>query len=206
MKKRIFSAFLACILVICSLSVFVSCSSEPTDIEGLKERFVYLIEESKELNVIFFGNGLPVYRSDGLLSERKRVYFNESLGNYERLMENSSYISVDHIKIAAEEIYSVDYLSEVYESAFDGIMTGETSAYVRFYDDGEYLYQHIDFYDFTLFERIYDYSTMKVVEPYSSDYVNVTIESYTLDDKTRREVELSFIFENGNWYLDSPTY
>lgn len=53
MKKRIFSAFLACILIICSLSVFVSCSSEPTNIEGLKERFVYLIEESKELNVIF---------------------------------------------------------------------------------------------------------------------------------------------------------
>lgn len=206
MKKRIFSAIIACILVICSLSTLISCSSEPPEIDGLKERFVFLIEESKELNVIFFGNGLPVYRRDGLLTKRKTVYFNESLGNYERLMENAEYISIEHIKIVAEEIYSKDYLSDVYESAFDGIMTGETSAYVRFYDDGEYLFQHINFYDFTLCERIYDYSTMKVVEPYSSNYINVVIESYTLEDETRREVELSFVFENGNWYLDSPTY
>ena len=206
MKKRIFAAILAFATVICSLTAFVSCSSEPTDIEGMKERFVYLIEESKELNVVFFGIGLPVYRRDDPLTERKNVYYNSSLGNYERLMENSGYISVDHIKIAAEEVYSSDYLSEVYQGAFDGIMTGETSAYVRFYDDGEYLYQHIDIYDFAVNERIYDYSTMRVVEPYSSTYVNVVIESYTLNNAKRQEIDLSFVFENGDWYLDSPTY
>ncbi len=206
MKKRIFAAIMAFVMIVCALSAFTSCSSEPTDIEGLRERFVYLIEESKELNVIFFGNGLPVYRRDDPMTEKKMIYFNDSLGNYDRLMENSEYVSIDHIKIAAEEIYSKDYLSEVYESAFDGIMTGELSAYVRFYDDGEYLCQHVSLYDFTLEERIYDYSTMRVVEPYSSDYVNVVIDSYSLKNNVRCEVELSFVFENGNWYLDSPTY
>jgi hypothetical protein len=77
---------------------------------------------------------------------------------------------------------------------------------VRFYDNGEWLYQNTNATDFGLSERIYDYSTMKIVEPSVADYVNVSVESYSLSDPTVREVFLSFVYENGNWYLDSPTY
>lgn len=206
MKKRIFTAVLAIVLLLSVASSLLSCSSQPPELEGIKERLVYLIEESKELNVVMFGNGLPVYRRDSSLSDRKMIYYNESYGNYNRLMENSEYISIDEIKITAEQIYSQDYLEEVYQGAFDGIMTGDTSAYVRFYDDGEYLFQHKDLYGFTISERIYDYSTMEIVAPYSSSYINLKIESYSIEDEIRREVYLSFVLENGEWYLDSPTY
>ena len=47
---------------------------------------------------------------------------------------------------------------------------------------------------------------MKIVKPSSDEYINVTLESYTLEDRTRIEVTLSFKYERGNWYLDSPTY
>ena len=134
------------------------------------------------------------------------VYFVDKESGYDRVMENSAFLSIDEMKMASEKVFSSDYLSELYESAFDGIMTGDTSAYVRFYDNGEWLYQNTNATDFGLSERIYDYSTMKIVEPSTGDYVNVLIESYSLGDPTVREVSLSFVYENGNWYLDSPTY
>ena len=47
---------------------------------------------------------------------------------------------------------------------------------------------------------------MTMVEPSSGDYVNIEIDSYTVDDPTVRRLKLSFVFQNNNWYLDSPSY
>ena len=207
MKKRILAGILALIISIIPLFSMASCgkSTEP-ELDDVKERLVYLVEESKELNVVFFGVGLPVYRRDATLTDRKIVYGNDSLMGYDRLSENSPYIGVDAIKADAEKIYSEGYLDALYEGAFDGVLSGNTGAYLRFYDDGNYLYQNSTLYDFTLNERIYDYSTMEIVEPSSADYINVNVESYSLADGKRVTVSLSFTFENGDWYLDSPTY
>ena len=207
MKNFRFISVLALMLaLILTLSVFTSCAGQAPEIDSVKERFVYLIEESKQLNTLFFGSGLPVYRRDEPLSDRKMVYFVDDIAGYNRIMDNSPYFSIDEIKQACENVYSADYREDLYESAFDGVMTGESSAYVRFYDNGQWLCQNVNATDFKLSERIYDYSTMSVIEPYAEDYINVSIESYTLADSMRRIVYLSFIYENGNWYLDSPTY
>ncbi len=206
MKKRIIALILTVIMAITMILPLVSCSGKAPELEGIKERLVYLIEESKELNVLFFGNGLPVYRQDSELSDRKMVYFNAELMGYDRVMENSAFMSIDEIKEAAEAIYSKDYSSEIFESATDGIMIGDANAYVRFYDNGEWLHQNRNLNDFKVDERIYDYSTMKIIDPSSADYINVSVESYSLSDQLRRVVYLSFAYENGNWYLDSPTY
>ena len=60
--------------------------------------------------------------------------------------------------------------------------------------------------DFELSERIYDYSSMKIVKPSNGEYVNITIDTYTLEDKTVKNISLTFVYERGDWYLDSPTY
>ena len=207
MKKRLISGIFAVIFALLSVLSLASCSkSTAPELDDVKERLVYLIEESKELNVIFFGIGLPVYRRDTAISDRKTVYTNESLGGYDRLSENSQYITIDAMKSEAEKIYSKEYIAALYEGAFEGVLTGNTGAYLRFYDDGKYLYQNSTLYDFTVNERIYDYSTMKIIEPSSADYINVSIESYSLANGIRIEITLSFTFENGDWYLDSPTY
>ena len=207
MKKRILSSVLALIVCLCSIFSMVSCqNSNAPELDYVKERLVYLIEESKELNVIFFGVGLPVFRRESLLSDRKMVYSGDALSGYDRISENSQYMSIDAIKYAAEQVYSKEYLSAVYEGAFDGILTGNSGAYLRLYDDGNYLYQNTDLYGFTVNERIYDYSTMKIVEPSSADYINVTVESYSIENSKRITITLSFTFERGDWYLDCPTY
>lgn len=207
MKKRILASVLALILGVVSVLSLSSCqNSTAPELDDVKERFVYLIEESKELNVIFFGVGLPVFRRDSSISDRKMVYAEDLINGYDRLSENSQHISIDSIKYYAEQVYSEEYLTALYEGAFDGILTGNAGAYLRFYDDGNYLYQNTSLYDFTVNERIYDYSTMEIIAPSSADYVNVSIESYSIADGSRITIILSFTFERENWYLDSPTY
>ena len=207
MKKSFIIGILSLLIVISLIFSMSSCSGKAPEIDGLSERFVYLIEESKELNVIFFGIGLPVYRRNSDLANRQMIYYNDSVSGYNRVvLENSKYLNVEDMKEAAEKIFSNEYLSELYESAFDGIMISDTNAYVRFYDNTEWLYQNINAGEFSLSERIYDYSTMEIVNPSNSKYVTVSIESYTLSDPTRKTVNLSFVYENGNWFLDSPTY
>ncbi|MBO5945429.1 MAG: hypothetical protein J6Q69_02365 [Clostridia bacterium] len=206
MKKRIFRSALLIFIVLSMLISLCSCKKLPELDNDLRDRFINLIEDSKELNTIFFGAGLPVYYKDNEYSERLGVYYNDEMLGYYRVNENSSYITIDAIKEAAEKVYSKEYLSALYETAFDGVMTGNDSAYLRFYDDGEWLYQNILANDFEICERIYDYSTMKIVKPSSDSYINITIESYTLKNAERIEITLSFVYENGSWFLDCPTY
>ena len=207
--KRLIGGILSLILIFSMILPMQSCDeviSDPPELSEVRERFIYLIEESKELNIILFGKGLPVYNEDSEISDRKMVYFNNNTGNYSIVMENSEFLTVDSMKMAVEKVYSKDYAADIYESAFDGVMTGVASAYVRFYDNGKNLCQNKNATEFKISERIYDYSSMEIVEPSSGDYVNIEIDSYTVDDPTVRRIKLSFVLENNNWYLDSPSY
>ena len=208
LMKRIFLSALSLMLIFILIIPMQSCKtqSEPPELDEVRERLIYLIEESKELNVLFFGNGLPVYRRESDISERKMVYFTDTYGRFDRIMENSEFQSPEAIKLKAEQVYSADYASDIYESAFDGIMTGSSSAYIRFYDNSGSFLQNTDATVFKIKERIYDYSSMKIIEPSTADYINLEINSYTVSDPTIRKIYLSFVYENNNWYLDSPSY
>ena len=205
MKRTIVSIILLIAITVTALS-FASCSGKSPKLEDVKERFIYLIENSKEINSIFFGSGLPVYERESFLSDKKGVYYDDKYTTYERVMENSRYLTVNEIKEKSEKIYSTEYLKAMYETAFQGVMTGSSSAYMRFYESEDWLYQNLYATDFNLSERIYDYSSMQIVKPSNSEYVNITIDTYTLEDKMVKNISLTFVYENGDWYLDSPTY
>ena len=205
MKKKIISLLLTVFTLLMALSL-LSCSGNAPELENVKERFIYLIENSKELNTIYFGKGLPVYDRDGILAQEKGIYYVDEYTSYDRVMENSRYLSIDELKERSEEIYSTEYLSALYETAFDGVMTGNASAYLRFYEASDWIFQNTYATDFEIGERIYDYSTMQIVTPSNKEYVNITIDSYTLNDGKKNTVQLTFVYERGNWYLDSPTY
>ena len=55
--------------------------------------------------------------------------------------------------------------------------------------------------------RVYDYASMEIVEDNSSSKrLKVSIRSYSEDHPEEwRTVYLSFVYENGDWYLDSPS-
>lgn len=205
MKKGIVSVILTLALMLTVLST-VSCSGKAPELYEVKDRIIYLIEGSKEINTIFFGSGLPVYERDTLLSDKKGVYYNDTYTTYERIMENSRFLTVNEIKERSENVYSTEYLKAMYETAFEGVVTGSSSAYMRFYESNEWLYQNLYATDFGLTERIYDYSTIEIVKPSNGEYLNITVDTYALGSKKRENISLTFVYERGNWYLDSPTY
>lgn len=208
MKNKIIKLFIIANLLLSVLITTVSCQVEgnPPELDEVKDRFVYLIEQSKEFNTLFFGAGLPDYERESLLAERKMIYgFGSPLG-YDYVMENASFHSSSEIRASAERIFSEKYLSSVFETVFDGVMIDNDRAYLRFFEDDKGFYQNSSALDYKLSERIYDYSSMKIISPSSANYVNISIESYSLSDLKENTVCLSFVYENGNWFLDSPTY
>lgn len=208
MRKKLICrclAFTFCVILLCSALCLTSCSKKPK-IEDVYDRFVYLIEESRELNTVFFGAGIPVYEQGSLISDRREVYFGYTKSNYNIVMENSKYYSVEMIKQKAESVYSTNYLNAIYETAFDGVLY-DGGSYLRFYSEGDTLYQNAGINVYELEDRIYDYSTMKIVKPSNEKRVNVEIESYVASNPdARRTIVIAFQNENGQWYLDGPTY
>ena len=195
-------------LVLCILS-FVSvtaCGKKAPELDEVYDRFVYLIEESSEMNELLFGSGIPVYKRDALITDKRQIYFGISQSVYDLSMEQSKYYSVDTVKLEAERIYSSNYLRALYETAIDGVLTTDGS-FLRFYQEGGKFYQARNAGSFDYKRKIYDYSTMKIVKPSDDDYVTVEIEAYDIGlSHKRRVITISFVKENGEWYLNSPTY
>ncbi len=209
MKKMIFKAavrLLCALLAITSIVSFSSCASKAPEMGELYDRFVYLIEESAEMNEVLFGAGIPVYEHGSLITEKRQIYYGTSQSVYDLSMEQSKYYDVDGIKLAAERIYSSRYLRALYETAVNGVLVTDGS-YLRFYQEGDKLYQATNADSFSYTRKVYDYSTMKIVKPSDDDYVTVELEAYDVGmSHKRRVITITFVKENGEWYLDSPTY
>ena len=209
MRKKLICKCIICtlcvMLLVSSMLFLASCSKKPK-VDEVYDRFVYLIEESEELNTLFFGAGVPVYDRDSLISDRREIYFGNTKSNYDIVMDNSKYYSIDLMKQKAESIYSTNYLNAIYETAFDGVLY-DGGSFLRFYSEGDSLYQNTEINIYELEKRIYDFSTMKIVRPSNSERVNVEIESYVASNpEARRTITIAFQNENGEWYLDGPTY
>ena len=213
MKKSIkyISLLLACLLTFPLLS---SCGAPK--LETVKDRFIELIEASYPLNDIFFGAGLETYSRDSEFAQEHRIYDDISAGydNYEIVKENMTYYDVDAIREQAEKVYSAEYLKGIYTMAFDGYADSNTGAVAtaRYLMDNttmlRYAYGEKDTFDvLNGKQRRYHFDSMEIKRPSSSSYVNLSIDSYLVgDEQNILNVTLRFVFFDGEWYLDSPTY
>ncbi len=207
--KKFVIAFCILSLVLLFSSCVSGASGNPPEIDEVKDTFVQIIEESKEFNVIFFGEGLPTYRRDSDLSEAKHIYAQGGISGFEYIMENAGYYSVENIVDRADRVFGSDYLKDISGGAFDGIYVDNiNNMYLRFYEDADWIYQStLENPVQVTEERIYDYSSMEIVQPSSENFVTVKIRSYSMATPGDwKEFNLSFVCENGRWYLDSPTY
>lgn len=265
------------------IPVLSSCSKAP-EVDQIYERVVTLIEESHEINEIFFGEGLPTYPRVTLLTDRTLtysekydvyylvfmdesgaelcMYFDKETNRYKfaRIVDaadvketdgtpvfhdeasgvylfateyteeepeyvydetediqgyfvvraDAKYLSIEEIKDAAEKIYSKDYLKGIYQAAFDGLSSGSVSSGgvvgARFIEHGYLLRQAEKAKSYITKKRIYDYSTIKIVRPSNGEYINISIDSHLEGSDEILNVRLSLILQDGQWYLDSPTY
>ncbi len=207
---RTCAVFLTGFVLMASTAVFTSCAKAPA-VEDIYDRVVELVEDSYELNTVFFGAGLPVYQTDSAYAEFTHLYYGFSYaGDYEIVMPYAKFASEQEIKAAAEKVYSKAYLTDVlYPSTFDGYaiddgMGDSAFAYARYMLENDTFYQSTRAKTYVSDMRIYDYSTMQVVSPSSADACYVTMDSWLESDPDAvTVVRLRLVNQDGVWYLDS---
>lgn len=210
--KKIVVTVLTVLMLISLIPTVSGCASVPA-VEEIYDRVVFLVEESYELNALFYGCGLPVWEEDSEYVEFMHLYYGlNSAQSYEMITQNAKFYSVDEIKQAAEKIYSKDYLNDVlYKTAFDGyaIEDGAGGAVVgvsRYYENEGYFWQAKNHKVFYTAMRIYDYSTMQVHALGRGDACVVTMDSWLEDTPEKVEnVEIPLVLQDGKWFLDNFT-
>ncbi len=207
-----------------SLSL-VSCSTPPPELDDIRDRIVYLLEESQDINAIFWGEGLPVYEKDD--PKYEEIYTDTEMTTYEYVTLDSKYQSIDAIKKDAAKVYSAELLQRIYQAAFNGVSIDTNEALIvstaRFYEDGGGLMQSIYVRnpvgaDVSISsKRLFDYDSMEILTPSNGAFINVSVDSWlesdvdpdgTVPASKVTNIKLQFaLSESDNlWYLDSPSY
>ena len=208
--KRTLSLLLA-LLTLCGAVVgLASCSAAAPapELEEVYDRIVEVVEASHEVNVLLFGAGLPVYPRGDAEDQLIHRYYGVNDDGREFVTPYSKYKTIVEMQAAISAVYSTEYRESLFETLFTGYADGGMSVVMpaRFQEDERYLYQSLYVDPLVKGVRVYDYASMEIVEHSHSTYMRVAIPSYT-DSKPDEwvTVYLSFVYENGDWYLDSPS-
>ena len=208
--KRIGRIFL--ILLLLLIAIMTSCcdaSREPApDIDEVYDRLVQVIEASHEVNVLLFGAGLPVYPRGDAEDELVHRYYGVADNGQQFVTPYAKYTSIAEMQAAIAAVYSTEYRESLYESLFTGFAADEMSVVMpaRFSEDERFLYMSKYVDPLVDGVRVYDYASMEIISYSHSSRLRVSVNSYTEDRPEEwKRVYLSFVYENGDWYLDSPS-
>lgn len=200
------------ILLVVIIMLMASCcdaSRDPApEIDEVYDRLVQVIEASHEVNVLLFGAGLPVYTRGDAEDELVHRYYGVADESREFVTPYAKYKSIADMQAAIAAVYSTEYRESLYESLFTGYAADEMSVMMpaRFSEDEKFLYMSRYVDPLVKGVRVYDYASMEIVEYSHASRLRVSIMSYTEDHpNVWKKVYLSFVFENGDWYLDSPS-
>lgn len=202
MKRSFLCSLLVGLLAVFAAGSLLACSKKPAlkiereeALSVLKE----LVPRSYELNVIFFGEGLPAVAEAYEEEHTKTAYF--------PVREDAAYASVEAIESEAEKVYSRRYLEEIYVGAFVGMTSDEgegllTSVSPRYKEIGGVL--HIDVSVQPLSIRGKLEVTDAEIKKSTPEYVELTVTCL----EGGQEIQLSILLtlQDGVWLLDSPTY
>ncbi len=194
---------LLCIMLVSIIGTgLCSCGTRVTD-EGAKNVVNGLVKKSYDLNRIYFGTGLKYTDSDEY-KDSKYAPVSE-----EEKIQNSTDLREETNKVFSEE-YSKSILTMALFGATSG--DGETALFARYVEkdglltvyknykplvlkDGQLVPSEKDF-------EINEYDLTKtVVTKNSRNFIEATITS--LDGDT---INITIVYEDNGWRIDSPTY
>ncbi len=161
MKNKLKRFCTAVLLLFVLITACPSCSSNPPELETVKDEFVSLIEASREVNDIFFGEGLDVYDRDSSYTEENATY-DEEHKVYYWIIELEDGVVVKYFDNETKEYVFVER---------DGKRDGESEVYSK----GEYYYYASDY---TESESEFIYSDD---DPQNYDYVRFDCKYKSLD-------------------------
>lgn len=195
-------------------STLISCAPS-VDVEEIRGVLSDLLPKAEELNVIYFGEGLPL-ASDRELVEKFYASFDSDVEmiNYHPVDPDCGYTSEDEIREATLEVFTEGYSEYLFERAFTGITAvfGEGSdeelkinaIYAMYLMQNGTLTVRLDLEDDAVpLGRVYDVDRAEIVRAHRG-YVIVSVPS-TLDGE-EADIELRLVKTPDGWRLDSPTY
>ena len=183
--------------------------------------YAYLLvsEDEKEGGTpVFVGSDGKYYYSIEYTEREYDFYYTDSSPEeYDYVRFDSEITTVAEIKELAERVYSSAYLEDVvYEALFVGAISPEgteldhlNARYVEQDDEnlGTVLMKSNTYEAVSSGKRIFKYDTAKIVRPSNKKTVNVTMDTYLEGEPENIvSVRLTLIKQDGEWFLDSPTY
>ena len=126
--------------------------------------------------------------------------------NYSYVKDDALCVSVSQIKEMAQKVYSKDYLRSLYEPLFDGF----EAVPARFWEHGSNgrLMQYDNYEPFFSETCVYMFETAQIDTWQSnSRLVRINIKAYLPSDPdTKYDVTVDLALQDGEWYLETPTY
>lgn len=178
------------------------------ELETVYDRLVEVIEASHDVNVLLFGVGLPTYPRGDAEDELLHRYFGVPDNGREFVTPYAKYLFIEDMKTAISAVYGSDYCASLFESVFTGFADSGISGNLpaRYSEDEIALYQNTYVDPLVSGSRVYDYASMEILPESYDTYIRVSIRSYADDNPEEwTTTRLSFVYERGNWYLDSPS-
>ncbi len=211
MKKQI--CFWVALCLLCG--ALLSGCSRPPKVEDIREEVIKLVEASYEINEVFYGAGLPVLDRNSEEYADYYTYYASTLTNSYDIVDAShaKFTCIAEIKAAAEQVYSLELLEgNLYVNAFtgyaiSGIGSDVISSDSLFQEDQEYLYQSVSRKNYlTHGMKIFDYDTMKIIQPSYSKAIYITMNSWYAPEPENIIVErIRLTLGDSGWRLDSLT-
>ena len=139
-------------------------------------------------------------------------YLESDPTDYGFVRADSKYLSVDSIKDYVRTVYASDYADSLDSILFDGVMSGDFVQKARYTtvqtSRGAFFARLYDFEPLFTERRVYLYDTARIDRSNSNDTsVVVEFESYLPSSPDKiTPTKVSFVLQDGIWYLASPTY
>lgn len=214
--QRILPALLAVLLLCCMLPLAAGCSKPKHSAEEMRAVLEDLLPKSEELNVIYFGKGLPTNRDENAVQAFYDSFDTDIAAiSYTPVDPASGYETVDDIKAATLEVFTEEYAQFLFDRAFTGIsavfdegMQTEhttTAVYALYLEQDGYLTKRVNMENDALpLGRTYDLESLEVLRENGTG-VQVRLKSFYQGNPSV-DVEIWLKETENGWRLDSPTY
>lgn len=191
-----------------------SCGSN-TSPDEMRQVLGELLPKAEEMNVIYFGEGLPMTEEADVLKEFYDSFdYDVESVNYQPVDPSCGYENETQLREATLEVFTEGYSEYLFELAFSGISAvyaegteteyKMTSSYATYLEQNGILTARIDLADEAIqLGRTYDLAGLEIVLE-KENYVVVSVPS-EMNGK-QLDVELKIVKTEAGWRLDSPTY
>ena len=190
-------------------------SEEPMEESYLKEKFPRAEDDSAEYYDEIYANEVKKqYCYTIPYTEKQYMYYynDQDDPTYDYVKLDSGYTEIADIKSKVETVYGPEYAASLYGSIFDGVASGDAVMTPKFIEttasNGNMMLAQSNTYTpLNVEKRVFLFDTAKINKLSSNkNLVRISIDSYlpsNPDRVTTREITL--VYHNDNWFLNSPT-